>query len=75
MSNVLDLSTETHARIEARWESYLVAKKRADETMEVDDGIAAARAWRRWLDLFMSDDQRRMLDRAGEIAVIRRRFG
>lgn len=41
------------------WSAYLEAKERAEKSGAMADGIEAGRAWRRWLDLFMTEDQRR----------------
>ena len=57
MSNVVSL----HAHIDARWVEYVAAQKRAQQTLTVDDGIAAARAWSRWLELFMREDQKEFI--------------
>ncbi|GAA4169222.1 hypothetical protein GCM10023069_25450 [Shinella granuli] len=38
--------------------AYVTAAKRAQESGRMEDGIAAGRAWRRWLDLFMTPEQR-----------------
>lgn len=45
------------------WDAYIAARSLADETRSMSDGIVAARAWRRWLDLFMTTEQREILDR------------
>ena len=37
---------------EVAWDAYVRAAKRAQETMRIEDGIAAGRAWAKWLDLF-----------------------
>lgn len=49
--------------VDARWQEYAAAAERAQRTRRVEDGIAAGRAWRRWLDLYMSPEQRQQLDR------------
>lgn len=50
-----------HAHIDARWSEYVAAQKRAQQTLSIDDGIAAARAWSRWLELFMREDQKEFI--------------
>lgn len=50
-------------RLEAVWKAYLSAKETAERTGTIADGIAAGHAWRRWLDMFISDDQKRAMDR------------
>lgn len=69
---VIDLDAEKERRIEETWRDYCEARMRAEATMAVEDGIAAGKAWRRWLDLFMSPEQRRSLDSASVITPVRR---
>lgn len=57
MTNVVSM----HAHIDARWSEYVAAQKRAQLTLSIDDGIAAARAWSRWLELFMREDQKEFI--------------
>ncbi|KQY20254.1 hypothetical protein [Rhizobium sp. Root483D2] len=54
MSNVV--SIQDHQ--ERVWLEYVAAQSRAQQSQSMKDGIAAGRAWRKWLALFMSDDQR-----------------
>ncbi|UNK39359.1 hypothetical protein MNR02_06540 [Shinella sp. H4-D48] len=54
MSNVINLAEHQ----QAVWMAYVTAAKRAQESGRMEDGIAAGRAWRRWLDLFMTPEQR-----------------
>jgi hypothetical protein len=63
MSNVIVMLDP----VERRWEEYVTALKRANTTMSVQDGIAAGKAWREWLNLFMTSDQRNALDSAGRV--------
>lgn len=72
---VIDLEAERERRIDVAWADYCAARKQAEATLAVEDGIAAGKAWRRWLDLFMSMDQRESLDRAGEVKSLQRRAG
>ena len=58
MSKVTRLQT----RVETMWDRYIAAKERADFTDQLEDGIAAARTWRAWLEQFMSDEQIAYLD-------------
>lgn len=44
-------------RTERLWQAYVAAKLKADKTLALADGLAAARAWRAWLDDFMGGDQ------------------
>ncbi|NBJ13319.1 hypothetical protein [Microvirga arsenatis] len=72
---VIDLEALRERRIEETWAQYCAARMQAEATLSVEDGIAAGKAWRRWLDLFMSGDQRESLDRAGEVKSLQRRAG
>lgn len=72
---VVDLMSEREKRIEDTWQDYCAARTRADETLSVEDGIAAGRAWRRWLDLFLTHEQRQALDRADNVISSGRRIG
>lgn len=49
------------ANLEAAWQAYVDAVKKHQETYDINDGIATGRAYRRWLDLFLSDEQRAKL--------------
>lgn len=53
-----------HAHIDARWADYVSAQRQAQKTLSIDDGIAAARAWSRWLELFMREDQKEFIGKA-----------
>lgn len=70
---VIDLEAERERRIDCAWADYCAARQQAEATLAVEDGIAAGKAWRRWLDLFMSAEQRESLDRAGEVKSLQRR--
>lgn len=72
---VIDLVAEKEKRIDAAWRQYCAARLQAERTLAVEDGIEAGRAWRQWLDLFMTADQRNALDRAGEVTSLQRRIG
>lgn len=50
-----------NARLDAVWAEYLAARQKAEKSTDIEDGIAAGRAWRRWLDLFLNDDQRKKM--------------
>lgn len=39
-------------RLERLWAEYTAARERAEQTGNINDGIAAGRAWRRWLQEF-----------------------
>ncbi|MBB4347973.1 hypothetical protein [Aliirhizobium cellulosilyticum] len=57
MSNVVSL----HDHQTRAWETYIEAMQRAQSSGAIEDGIAAGRAWRRWLDLFMTPEQRQSI--------------
>lgn len=38
------------------WDAYVAARELADRTKKIEDGIAASKAWRAWVELF---DRRR----------------
>lgn len=58
MTNIINL----HDHQSAIWEAYVDAQKRAQASGNLDDAIAAGRAWRRWLDLFLSEDLRILIN-------------
>jgi hypothetical protein len=66
MSNVVSFDTHREASLDSAWAVYCEAMRRAQNTLSVSDGIAAGHAWRRWLDLFMSSQQRTSL----EVAIL-----
>lgn len=66
MTNVI--SIEDHKA--KAWEEYVSAQLAAQKSMAIEDGIEAGRAWRRWLNLFMSPEQRQYLDGKREAAAI-----
>ena len=43
------------------WDAYVAASALAQSTGRIEDGIAAGRAWRRWLDIHMTEEQREYL--------------
>lgn len=59
--NVVQLAAQREAIIDARWCAYVAAARHAQASLKVEDGVAAGRAWRAWLDLFMAGDQRAKL--------------
>ncbi|MGU3496119.1 hypothetical protein ACLBXM_18920 [Xanthobacteraceae bacterium A53D] len=60
-SNVVFLDAHRRAEVEERWLAYVASMQRAQSTLAVEDGLEAGRAWRRWLDLFMSPEQRAVI--------------
>lgn len=38
--------------LELRWQAFSEAAQLAQKTMRIEDGIAAGKAWRRWLEAF-----------------------
>lgn len=57
MSNVVSI----HDRHTRAWEEYVDATLKAQETLSFDDGMEAGRAYRRFLDLFLTEDQRQQI--------------
>ena len=39
-------------RLQALWKAYLDARSRADTTGDINDGIAAGKAWAAWVEPF-----------------------
>lgn len=44
--------------VDTAWRAYLEAAQRAQRTLEMEDGIEAGRAWRRWLEIFLTAEQK-----------------
>lgn len=44
-------------RANEAFQDYLAAREKAEVSRDLQDGIAAGRAWRRFLDIFMTGDQ------------------
>ena len=45
------------------WDAFVDAQRIAQKSGSINDGIAAGHAWRRWLDAFMTDEQKDFLGR------------
>lgn len=71
--NVTDLYAERERRLRRAHEDWKAALALAHETQRFDHCIQAGRAWRRFLDLFMSEEQRDYVGRAdaAEQGVVR----
>lgn len=39
------------------WAAYVAARQRAEETAHIDDGIAAAQAWKSFLNMFLDGSE------------------
>lgn len=48
--------------VDRRWNDYIEAQRRAQISHSVEDGIAAGKAWREWLNLFMTSEQRNFVE-------------
>ncbi|MDC9834362.1 hypothetical protein [Rhizobium binxianense] len=48
------LTASTEEQIEA-WDRYADAKRRADKTLLIEDGLAAIRAWKEFANLFLPE--------------------
>jgi hypothetical protein len=46
------------SRHEAAWADFVAKKTRAEQTMDVRDGIEAGKALRRFYDLFLTQEHR-----------------
>lgn len=44
--------------VQAAWDAYVVARERAEKSNDVMDGVAAGKAWRDFLDLFVGPDRK-----------------
>lgn len=55
--SVINLATARQDREAALWQAYVTAKSRADETLALDDGRAAGKAWRAFLEFYQSAEQ------------------
>lgn len=50
---VLDMAKrQRDQRADDLWEAYRLAALKAQATLDMEDGFAAGRAWRAWLDHF-----------------------
>ncbi|BAF86831.1 unknown protein [Azorhizobium caulinodans ORS 571] len=56
--DIVDLNAIRADELDRRWNDYDRHRRRAEKTGRKEDGIAAGKAWRSWLDLFMSAAQR-----------------
>lgn len=43
---------ERDLTVQEAWDAYLVARAKAELSSDIADGIAAGKAWSRWLELF-----------------------
>jgi hypothetical protein len=66
---IVDISDERIQREDEILGEYTAHKMRFDETGDIDAAIKAGKAWRRWLDLFMTEAQREWLGAHSENVV------
>lgn len=55
MAKVICLKVATERRdltVEQAWERYIAAMQKSKETLRIEDGIAAGKAYRQFLDLY-----------------------
>lgn len=57
MTNVVSMNDH----LQKTWDAYVSAREIAEATRKLEDGVAAGKAWRRWLDLYMTTEQRSYL--------------
>lgn len=53
---------DMNERAREAWEAYVCAKDRALYTMDFQDALAAGRAWRTFLNLFVGPDMKMSLN-------------
>ncbi len=58
MSNVVSIND----RRSKLWEDYVTAQRVAQQTCRIEDGIEAGHAWKRWLNVYMTPEQRQYID-------------
>ncbi len=73
--SVIDLASARLDREAALWQAYVTAKARADETLSLDDGRAAGRAWRAFLELHQTASQSSLVRRHNLSAETRPVYG
>ena len=69
---VTNLNVERERRLRRAHEEWTAAVALAHETQHFEDCVRAGRAWRRWLELFMTEEQR---DYVGHADAIRQPGG
>lgn len=57
-AEIINLHEHRDSVIDAKWAAYASAQQRAQKTLRIEDGKAAGRAWREWLNLWMTEEQR-----------------
>lgn len=57
-ADIVNLTARRDEMLDVRWNAYVAAQRRAQASLAIEDGKAAGRAWRQWLDLWMNEDQR-----------------
>ena len=62
-ADIISLKERREALIDERWDAYIAAHRRATQTLAIEDGKAAERAWCAWLDVWMTEDQRQWMGR------------
>lgn len=58
-ADIIDLGERRDAMLDEKWDAYVAAHRRAQQTLALEDGKAAGRAWRDWLDLWITESQRK----------------
>lgn len=43
---------ERDLSMQEAWDTYVAAQEQAKRSGRIEDGIAAGKAWRRWLEMF-----------------------
>lgn len=68
-AEIISLEEQREAIISSRWDVYVAAVKRAQQTLRLEDGIAAGAAHRSFMDVFLSADQRAALHNADVLMI------
>ncbi|MFH1557722.1 MAG: hypothetical protein ABII76_23175 [Pseudomonadota bacterium] len=71
-AEIISLEAQREAIISDRWDVYVAAVKRAQQTYSIEDGIAVGTAYRAFLDLFLSPHQRDSIAKADVVMMGRR---
>jgi hypothetical protein len=59
-------------KLDALWNAYLVARDKAATSGDMADGIAAGRAWSRWLSTFCPEGSVRDAVHGADVVQLRR---
>lgn len=60
-ADIISLHEHRDSILDAKWSAYAAAQQHAQNTLRIEDGKAAGRAWKEWLELWMTEEQRRWI--------------